>query len=265
MLLAGRTRVVETWVGRSQATRSYIAADDGVAYPSADDSGELVADFGVDELGHVYTIGRCWTCPSCKLVRCRACLEVGELAPCRSCGQAACGACRSAPPSPVEPESCELCLARSCSACHRVLNSRACPVCSRQACEDCWAGSTCRACQSLVPASEDQVASLPAELGAVGLHVVLNCTGEVTVAALVGATRRELAVIDRGVVRSWWALEEEPATHRALRMGLAVRHGVTDSAVTTNNYRGAPRVRGFPLLDVVSADVTWRPSTLTGM
>ena len=137
--MACEAEVTETWAGggTGQATRTYLVRPGQLAWPPLDDGGHLLAEFGVDDFGHLHAPHGSWVCPACERHRCRACGPDGELAACDACGQAACGSCRNGEPVAVPPASCARCGARSCGTCHRQVGASACVLCARPVCRRC--------------------------------------------------------------------------------------------------------------------------------
>jgi len=139
--MACEAEVTETWAGTGtgQTTRTYLVRPGQLAWPPLDDGGHLMAEFGVDDFGHLYAPHASWVCPACERRRCRACGADGELAACDACGQAACGSCRSgeAAGSLAGAAGCARCGVRSCGACHREVGVIGCALCERPVCRRC--------------------------------------------------------------------------------------------------------------------------------
>jgi hypothetical protein len=220
--------VEERWRGRGSAERSYLVLPGAKPWPALDSSGEPAADFGVDELGHLYEPGSERICPACERARCPACGPEGELDACADCGQPACLSCRRQPREHGEDQQCERCGLRSCSGCGRALDAVPCRLCRRLCCRRCLAEGSegrCPACAELRPADDGVLQALPDPLAAAGLAVLASTDGDWTVAVLLGRERRELALLRGGELVRWeTAVPDAPVLLRA-RIGAASAAG----------------------------------------
>lgn len=204
------SRVDETWVGRSEASVSYLVPPGQPARPPLDDTGHPADDFGVDSRGHLHEPGVAWECPACGDLGCPACGPDDQLGSCASCGQPACGRCRRGEHnrSQIAPTRCERCSARSCGDCGRRVPVPKCVSCGRASCDQCRPGALCLTCSDFVELDDDEVAGLPEELHAVGMRVVGQRDDDALVVGLVGYARREIAVIRAQSATSWWTVAE---------------------------------------------------------
>ena len=107
-------------------------------------------------------------------------------------------------------------------------------------CPTCGPGPACRTCQALAPATDEQIAQLPAALHADGLTVLLGQDDGGTVAVLRGAHRLEIAVTAESGLQRWeTATADDPELLRLL-LATARVAGSGDVALHTAPSRMVP-------------------------
>src|SRR5690606_6457967 len=212
-------------------TRRFAASGGGIVRPPLDDTGEPADDFTIDDHGHLCETARCWQCPACETWRCRACGVDGRLDTCTTCKQPACGECRRRGHTWPAAAVCGVCGARSCGDCGRDIQPSLCVLCRTTVCNGCRSGALCTTCDSLRPATSDEIAALPASLVADDLDVRISRDAHVTVVALSGATRREIALVRDGRVVNWWRAVEMDDAEMQFRLATGASTRLGDVAV----------------------------------
>lgn len=255
--LAPYLTVDETWRSPAgQATRRYLVApaapvdvalltgrtlvrSGAPVLAQTDDGSPGESALSVDSQGHLHAASGTAPCPVCRLVYCAGCGPQAVPAPCRTCGRLACGTCRHGVQTDSPETICQRCGDRSCRDCSRLLPLATCGLCGREVCGACQTGQLCLTCRALAPATDAEVATLPATLAARGLTVLLAHDQSASVVGLIGAERVEVAVVSAGTVVRWEGTgRDDPA--RLARIAAAQHTGVGNIAVTLVDGRAEP-------------------------
>jgi hypothetical protein len=205
--------VRESWAGHGTAVHQYQAFDGLPVLPQLTDVDARAEDFGVCRDGHFYSVATAGRCQSCDTWACRACDEAEHQAT-TSCGTCASNVCRRclSTERTVSPATCFSCGRKECAECGRDPQVVACAICARDACGDCRETTTCTTCASLLPASDELLASAPAELALVGCHVLTASDADATTMLIKRGRAVEHAVIRGGAVVRWVAFERAHVT-----------------------------------------------------
>lgn len=160
-------------------------------------------------------------------------LDAARARRCPQCSSTACGRCSHTRQPDVV---CAVCRRSVCSTC--LPAGRTCPVCRRPTCEGCWAGMVCTTCAAPheVLGPDPALAAAVETLSATGLSIRYGRDTGLTLLAVAGDARREVAILDdRGAVRDWWTLsDEDPA--------------LLAEAISAARVCGAPHGNLVPLL-----------------
>jgi superfamily II DNA or RNA helicase len=210
-----------------------------LAIPTSDGT-RVLREVSVDSRGHLLDARRATRCPVCADRYGPCCGDALAVRGCSSCDRPACGTCRDGDPQ-VAATHCERCGDTSCAACSRQLPVSGCRLCGRTVCGACDDDGRCGTCRTLTPATRAQIDDLPGQLMAGGCQVLVGTDAGATVVLLVGAHRREIAVLGAGGVLLRW---QSGASDELLGLRLAAARltGDSDADVIT-----VPAIPGRPL------------------
>ncbi|MEH0934251.1 DEAD/DEAH box helicase [Micromonospora psammae] len=203
----------------------------------------------VDSRGHLFNHERAANCPVCDRLYGPCCGADGAVTDCSSCRRPACGVCRSNDPASVQATRCERCGDRSCGDCARHLPLRSCQLCGREICPSCGPGPTCRTCEALTPATDEQTAQLPAQLHVDGMAVLIGQDDGGTVAVMRGVHRMEVAVLGPAGVHRWETATADDAELLRVRLSAARLGGTGDVVLRTAPNRTVPVPPDWLVLD----------------
>jgi superfamily II DNA or RNA helicase len=198
----------ETWRGHGTAARLYRVFDGMPVAPKLHDLRIDATDFGVCRDGHFYEAGTAAVCESCCSWACRACDEVDHHAStgCPNCSARVCRRCLSVD-HPAPDLRCVLCDDQACVECGRDPAVADCPICEREMCSACRSDGLCPACCQLVPAADDELQQLPAELAIAGAAVLRGRDANATTLLIDRGGAREQVVVRDGLIDRWVAFD----------------------------------------------------------
>lgn len=198
--------VTEEWSGRGSYQFHYQLGSSASAPSPAGDA----RSFTIDDHGHPVSLDEMEECDVCSMTACERCDEPSRLRDCGRCERRSCGNCQSGSIHSVETFGpCVRCGIDLCTHCGRAGRSSSCAVCDARLCHACSPLGTCAECESFsraLPSEIDEAlasGAVPSWLNVGGHSVHWSRTDRRVVAVIAGGARRELVVVDDGVVTRW--------------------------------------------------------------